>query len=307
MKVKPIDIETVAHHLKITGSAVSLPFSLGEYQAFHVTMDEGDERKLILWWENEKETKDLSCRLVDSNEGTGNASRVDSFMKGDGKQFRPADLRILANKEPVAVTDELQSDFWYLIDGSHRSIAQFRSQKSFQNVKLYVCVHPNIKRWPYVPNYYKQSRQSSLPIGHRADKRTQMEASCGHSVELYWIKDEVWLQIPGAKGAQEGTMTQCLDCAQKLLGRPFTLHDLSVPSYLRTKHMPRPFMKEYARAVLCGAYAGCCIQLPEGWSMPVDHPHIDSFAIGKKLAEQTDAPGALLPSLIAEWQRVFAE
>ena len=158
MKATPIDIEIVARHLNATGSAVSLPFSLSEYKAFHVAIDEGDERKIVLWWENEKATKDLNCRLVDSNDGAGKPSRVDSFVKGDGKLLGPVDLRTLANKEPVAVTDDLYGDFWYLIDGSHRSIAQFRSGKSFQNVKLYVCVHPHMMQWSYVPNYYKQSR-----------------------------------------------------------------------------------------------------------------------------------------------------
>lgn len=63
---------------------------------------------------------------------------------------------------------------------------------------------------------------------------------------------------------------------------------------------------EYARATLCGACEGSRVHLPEGWTVPVEQPHTDAFAIGKKLAEQTNEPGLLLLSLIAEWQRIFA-
>ena len=154
--ISEADPEIVARHLKAAGSAVSLPFNLSEYQAFHVAMDEGDERKLVLWWENQKATKDLNCRLIDSMEGAGNLDRVNSFIHGDGKGRLPADLRTMANKEPVAVTNKLDGDFWYLIDGSHRCLAQFRSGKPFQNVRIYVCVHRRIMQWAYIPNYYKQ-------------------------------------------------------------------------------------------------------------------------------------------------------
>jgi hypothetical protein len=150
--------EVVARHLKAAGSAVSLPFKLSEYQAFHVAMDEGDEKKIVIWWENQKATKDLNCRLVDSNAGAGNPARVNSFIHGDDKGRLPADLRTLANKEPVAVTDKLDGDFWYLVDGSHRCLAQFQSGKPFQDVRIYVCVHPWIMQWAYIPSYYKQHR-----------------------------------------------------------------------------------------------------------------------------------------------------
>jgi len=80
------------------------------------------------------------------------------FLHGDDKGRSPADLRTLGNKEPVAVTDNLDGDFWYLIDGSHCYIAQVRSGKPFQDVRIDVCVHPRIMEWSCIPSYYKQSR-----------------------------------------------------------------------------------------------------------------------------------------------------
>jgi hypothetical protein len=131
------------------------------------------------------------------------------------------------------------------------------------------------------------------------------KASCGHEIELYWIKDEVWQQIPGARGAPEGSMTQCLDCGQKLLGRPFTLTDLAIGSYRRMKNMPHKFQREYARGTLCGACLGAGYPLPEGWNLPTERPHSDGIGIGRKLAEQTPHANSVIPSLIAEWRSAF--
>jgi len=150
-----VNFETVAEHLNANGSALSLPLNPDGYEMFHVGMDQGDERRIVLWWENEKATKDQNCRLVDSNDSAGDPKRVNSFICGNAKGHQPTDLSTVANLELVAVTDNLHSDFWFLIDGSHRSIAQFRSQKSFQDVRIYVCVHSQIMQWPCIPNYYK--------------------------------------------------------------------------------------------------------------------------------------------------------
>ena len=153
-----VNVETVSEHLKANGSALSLPLNPDGYEMFHVGMDQGDERRIVLWWENEKATKNNNCRLMDSDGSAGNPERVNSFILGDSKGRPPADLRTLADMEPVAITNNLQGDFWYLIDGSHRSIAQFRLGKSFQDVRIYVCVHCQIMRWPYIPKYYRKLR-----------------------------------------------------------------------------------------------------------------------------------------------------
>lgn len=64
--ISKVPIDTVTNHLKSRGSALSLPFSPNDYQAFHVQMEQGDEERIVLWWENENATKDRDCRLVNS-------------------------------------------------------------------------------------------------------------------------------------------------------------------------------------------------------------------------------------------------
>lgn len=217
--ISEVNPEIVARHLKATHSSVDLPFALNEYRAFHIAMDEGDEERIVLWWENEKGTKDLSCRLVDSSDSVGTPHRVNSFINGDGKQFQPADLRTLANKEAVAVTNDLNGNFWYLIDGSHRSIAQFRSGKSFQDVKLYVCVHPQMMSWPYVPNYHKQRRART---GEQKQMRTPgVCQTCGGNIELLKLKDDVW-----ARAGYSPSATACIECVEIGLGRPLSPNDV---------------------------------------------------------------------------------
>jgi hypothetical protein len=159
--ISEIGIETVQWHLKNTGSAVDLPYKPSEYEAFRVVLDADDIGKIVLWWENEKATKELNCRLVDSTHAAGDEVRVNRFIIGDPKKcLLPADLRTLPNKEPVAVTDDLTGNFLYLIDGSHRTIAQHRSGKSFQDVPIFICVHPMIMRWENIPNFYRISRRN---------------------------------------------------------------------------------------------------------------------------------------------------
>jgi hypothetical protein len=153
--ISKVPLDTVTTHLKSRGSALSLPFNPSDYQAFHVQMEQGDEKRIVLWWENEKATKDRDCRLVNSDDSAGAHDRVQSFIHGNAKGLEPADLRSSPNLEPVAVTNELDGNFWYLIDGSHRSIAQFRSKKSFEGASIFVCVHPQIMNWPNIPSFYK--------------------------------------------------------------------------------------------------------------------------------------------------------
>lgn len=164
--IEIVSVDTVVAHLKTRSSAVSLPWTLSEYQVFHVEMEQGDESRIVLWWENENATKHRNCRLVDSFESAGDKSRVDSFIYGDGNRFGPINLQTSPCLAPVAVTDNPNGNFWYLIDGSHRSIAQFRSKKSFEGVQIFVCVHPQIMNWPNIPSYYKQlsGQNASGPV-----------------------------------------------------------------------------------------------------------------------------------------------
>jgi hypothetical protein len=43
----------------------------------------------------------------------------------------------------------------YIIDGNHRVIAQQLGGKGFQDVPVYVGVHPKMLRWAYLPPNFK--------------------------------------------------------------------------------------------------------------------------------------------------------
>lgn len=55
----------------------------------------------------------------------------------------------------IILVDDLESTFLYLINGNNRTIAQYLTQKGFQDVPAFVCVFPDLMKWAYIPNYYK--------------------------------------------------------------------------------------------------------------------------------------------------------
>ncbi len=132
-----------------------------------------------------------------------------------------------------------------------------------------------------------------------------MTASCGHDYEMFWLKEVVWNQIPGTKDAPEDSMTPCLACAETLLARQMTLGDISVSSYLRTTGMPTEFLREYVKALLCGAFTACMTPLPNGWIIPTELPHTVAAAHGKKLAKQSASPQTALKQLMLDFQSSF--
>ena len=157
-----IEITTVQRHLSARHSGVSLnlsamPGAPGEYRAFKVLLDSEDVKRLVLWWEFENHTKDKSCYLVDVLESAAINPRVKSFVDGNpSKGQKAVDLRTLPDMEPVIVTNDLESRFLYLIDGNHRTLGQHLSGKGFQDVPAYVCVHPKMMDWAYIPKYHKR-------------------------------------------------------------------------------------------------------------------------------------------------------
>jgi hypothetical protein len=62
---------------------------------------------------------------------------------------------MIRDRQPVIVTNDLDSHVLYLTDGNHRVIAQQLSSKGFEGVEVYVCVPPNLLRWAYLPPNFK--------------------------------------------------------------------------------------------------------------------------------------------------------
>jgi hypothetical protein len=129
--------------------------------------------------------------------------------------------------------------------------------------------------------------------------------SCGHPLQLFWLKDEVWNSIPGAKNAPKGKMTPCVKCAEAMLGRPITLSDVSLSHYKRTMPEQPDFMREYAKATLYGACAAIRCPPPSDWQPPSEAPHSDAAQIGARLAVQTSNVEVVLDELIREFGVAF--
>ena len=160
--VERTDIVIIQNHLKSHSTGVGLPLDFvkaEECQAFKVRLEEVDVKKLVLWFEFKKYTTDESCKITDIVAAGYAQERVQRFIVGHPqKGYGPADLKTSHNLQPVVVTDSLESEVLYLIDGNHRTIAQHVTNKGFQDVEAFVCIHPNMLRWPYIPRRYRSQK-----------------------------------------------------------------------------------------------------------------------------------------------------
>ena len=129
---------------------------------------------------------------------------------------------------------------------------------------------------------------------------------CDAPFILYWLKDCVWKNATPMATGPAGHL--CLQCAERVIGRAITLHDLEISNYLRTaKNMGMGFMRQNVRATIIGACEAVDAQIPEGWTEPTFGPHIDARRIGAQLARQTSDAKAFLPELVAEVHRRFPD
>jgi hypothetical protein len=153
--VTRVEVLAVQHHLDAHGTGVALPWPLPECAAFHVHLEPDDVSKIVLWFEFEKYTKDSTCNLTDALPAAADDKRTKSFIAGDSLGRKPIDLGQAKGFEPVMVTEELKSDLLYVIDGSHRLLAQQLSHRGFDGVGAFVCLHPQALHWAYIPVYHK--------------------------------------------------------------------------------------------------------------------------------------------------------
>lgn len=61
--------------------------------------------------------------------------------------------------ELCAVTNSLDGDFLYVIDGNHRLISHWLQDRLIEGVQTYVAVHEGMKNWVYIPDYWKEQWQ----------------------------------------------------------------------------------------------------------------------------------------------------
>ena len=145
------DIRAVQTHLARLRSTVSLPYSLTEYQAYRVQLDAPDAARLVLWWQFAKRTENGSSRVVDLLASHPPHRRTRAFIEGDpAKGYGRVDLRTARDLELVAVATDVRSEMLYIIDGNNRAVAQQLAYGSFQDVPLFLCIHPKINEWSYI-------------------------------------------------------------------------------------------------------------------------------------------------------------
>ena len=156
--IEPLDVRIIESHLDQLSTGVrlnSLPWPRSEIKSFRVRLDEPDVERLVIWHEAHVHTNG-SCKVIDVVPETATHDRVKSFIEGDQKLgLNPVDLRTFPGLELLVVTNDPQSSILYIIDGGHRSMAQFLAHKSFQDVAAFVCVHPRMLEWRNLPPRYR--------------------------------------------------------------------------------------------------------------------------------------------------------
>ena len=149
-----VDITTVQRHEQATTSNVRLggyqmdrhcPTS--EFRCYRIQLEQTDEDRLFLLGLTEffDQTRGQSCRLLDVLPAASTIKRVASFCS------HVVDLRSRLGLELVLVTTNPHCAPLIAIDGNHRAMAQFLTHGTFESVPAFVCVHPAIGQWHFVP------------------------------------------------------------------------------------------------------------------------------------------------------------
>ncbi|XOF33677.1 MAG: nucleotidyltransferase family protein [Candidatus Electrothrix sp. YB6] len=108
-------------------------------------------------------TEGYTGRLRDFDQKKADDStrkRIESFIthsEQSGKQ--PVDLRSSPQLALTLICAQPDGP-WVIIDGNHRALAQYRQYGSLADVPAYVCVHPEIGDWRYIPNFMRTALHS---------------------------------------------------------------------------------------------------------------------------------------------------
>lgn len=149
-----VDIATVRRHEQDTNSAVRLGThnldricETSQFRCCRVQLEWFDSDRLYLLRTPDfvSVTRNQSCRLSDVLPDASAIQRVVSFTSVG------IDLRLFPCLALVLVATDLHGVPLIAIDGNHRAIAQFLTHKTVDGVPAFVCIHPGIDQWGYVP------------------------------------------------------------------------------------------------------------------------------------------------------------
>ena len=167
-----VTIADVQHHEQATASNARLGgyhmdrhCPTNQLLCYRVQLERPDEDRLFMLGLTEfiNQTRGQSCRLRDVLPGASAIQRVASFITAG------INLRSRSGLELVLVAAELQCAPLVAIDGNHRAMAQFLAHGSVEGVPAFVCVHPAIGQWPYVPPLARAYTRQAEP-GAAADR-----------------------------------------------------------------------------------------------------------------------------------------
>jgi hypothetical protein len=148
-----LDICVLRQHEKNTQSNVTLGSyhldkhcPLEEFAIHRVRLEADDCNRLFMLGEFAKYSKDRSGRLHDVQTLDERAEKKIASLIASS-----VDLRSRDNLELVIVSADAQTGSLVIIDGNHRAIAQYRIFGHTVDVPSFVCIHPNVNQWPFVP------------------------------------------------------------------------------------------------------------------------------------------------------------
>lgn len=152
--IESASLETLRSHEQATGANVrlggyhmDLVCPTSEFQLLRVTLDDSDLTRLFLLGITEfaEYTAARSCRVPDLLPEAGQVGRVASFVRDKVDLPARADLALLI------VSPDPRAGPLVLTDGNHRVMAHYLTHHNVQGVPAFVCVHPKIRGWNFMP------------------------------------------------------------------------------------------------------------------------------------------------------------
>lgn len=152
--VEPVTLATVQAHeqataanVRLGGYHMDLVSATSEFQLFRATLEDVDLGRLFLLGLDEFAvcTGGKSCRMPDLLPVAALLPRVAPFIRDR------IDLPARPDRALLIVSPDPHAGPLVLTDGNHRAMAYFSMHKSMQGVPAFVCVHPRIRGWNFLP------------------------------------------------------------------------------------------------------------------------------------------------------------
>lgn len=153
--IERIELPLIRRHERQTKANVTLGgykmdicCPVAEFKLMRCVLELDDIHRLFVLAEFSKHTNGECMVKAATAETIGNP-RVASFAKD------MVDLRKTAGLDLLIVSADASRSPLLIIDGNHRAIWQYLTYQSIHGVPAFVCSHPRINDWGYVPKVAK--------------------------------------------------------------------------------------------------------------------------------------------------------